>query len=481
MFLHHENKKKKKQKQLKIIIALLAVLFLVFFVYKLYVQDSYSEPVIKQDQEISQTKTLLSLASSFLGFTKPQTYLVLFLNNTELRPTGGFIGSYAVITLEKGKATIHQVDGSENTRWKSEDRILQQPPTPLRNYLGVPYWYFRDSNWSPDFAISAQKAIELYKQEVVNPEKNIDMVIGVTPVVLEALLDIVGKVTIDGITFTPENVIEKLEYEVEFGYAKRNISIHERKDILQPFFKTVLKKITPHVVSDLHGLIEKIAYLADTRNLQFYALDSTSQKQMQNLGWSGELATSDGDFLMWVDANLGALKTDHAMWRELDYRVVEKDGGIFAEVTMNYQHNGVYDWRTSRYRTYARVFTPQNSQLAEVLIEGKSVDMSEVDRGQEHGKQWFGTFISIEPGLSKKVIFRYKLPAQIEQLYKYNQYKLYVQKQAGTDDIGLTITHSFDKNIVSASPAESKEFWNDKLYTINTDLEIDREFLVELK
>jgi len=479
MFLH-----KKKSKVLPLIIGviILMVLFVGFFIYRFTTDQKVDvTDVKKQDQQISQTKTLLTLASTFLGFTKPQTYLVLFLNNTELRPTGGFIGSYGVITLEKGKVTIHQIEGSENTDWKNKEKVNQLPPAPLTNYLGVPYWYFRDANWSPDFAQSAKKSIELYNQEIINPVQHIDAVVGVTPVVLETFLDMVGDVTIDDITFSADNVIEKLEYEVEYGFEHKNISIKNRKDILQPLLKSVLFKITPLVVTDLSTLLKKIEYLADTKNIQFFSFDDVLQKKMQEFGWSGEVSQKDGDFLMWVDANLGALKTDHAMWRDLQYRLIDNQGELFAEATMKYQHNGVYDWRTSRYRTYSRIFVPLNAQIAEVTFDGSIVDLAKVDRGQELGKQWFGTFISIEPGMSKEVVFRYRLPAQIQQMYQYGQYQLYVQKQAGTSNIGLTIHHSFAKSIVAATPAEQKDAWGDQDYIIQTDLEVDRQFAVSIK
>ncbi|MGH7246431.1 MAG: DUF4012 domain-containing protein, partial [Candidatus Levyibacteriota bacterium] len=40
---------------------------------------------------------------SVFGFDKKKTYLVLLQNNMELRPGGGFIGSYAVVSVDKGK------------------------------------------------------------------------------------------------------------------------------------------------------------------------------------------------------------------------------------------------------------------------------------------------------------------------------------------------------------------------------------------
>ena len=103
----------------------------------------------------------------------------------------------------------------------------------------------------------------------------------------------------------------------------------------------------------------------------------------------------------------------------------------------------------------------------------------DITKGKELGKQWFGSFVSIEPGLSKKVTFTYLLPNRIAEQIDQGLYTLYVQKQAGTNDIGLTLQEHFGKNIVTAIPPEHKKDWGDKVYSIETDLQVDRQFKIE--
>ncbi|MEK7102387.1 MAG: DUF4012 domain-containing protein, partial [Patescibacteria group bacterium] len=52
-----------------------------------------------------------SLMSYLLGFDEERTFLVLLLNNTELRPGGGFIGTYAVATIRNGQLKDLFVEG----------------------------------------------------------------------------------------------------------------------------------------------------------------------------------------------------------------------------------------------------------------------------------------------------------------------------------------------------------------------------------
>ena len=47
------------------------------------------------------------------------------------------------------------------------------------------------------------------------------MVLGITPAVIETLMNRVGELTIQGVLFTPNNVTRKLQYEVEYGFCKK--------------------------------------------------------------------------------------------------------------------------------------------------------------------------------------------------------------------------------------------------------------------
>src|SRR5258706_15817855 len=60
--------------------------------------------------QFHQFLPLIKIAPDLLGMKNKKTYLLLFQNNAELRPGGGFIGSYGLAVINKGKLqqlTIH--------------------------------------------------------------------------------------------------------------------------------------------------------------------------------------------------------------------------------------------------------------------------------------------------------------------------------------------------------------------------------------
>ena len=426
---------------------------------------------------------IFDLAPDLLGYAKPRTILVLFLNNTELRPGGGFIGSYAVVEVNKGKSKILKVEGIETLDNAANKENLLAPPAIMKAHLKVDKWFLRDSNWSPDFAESAKLALDFYKREQGVNATEIDTVVGVKPDVLEELLKIIGNVSVDGIEFTPENVVEKLEYEVEYGFAARGISFEERKNMLKKLTDAIVAKVRQNIFGNYSEYLTMAGNLGRERQLLIYSEDKNFESKIDALGWSGKMAAPEGDYLLWVDANLTALKTDHALERTLSYAIAPDGQGNFtASAKMKYKHTGGFDWRTTRYFTYARVYAPIGSELVSVsgTVKFGSAETDKPAFGEESGKMWFGVFASLAPGQERELVFNYRLPPKISADIVAGKYNLFVQKQLGTKTYGLTLDLNFDKNITGASTPESKEQWGDSHYRLETKLETDRDFAVGL-
>lgn len=446
------------------------------------VQSGLMQNIIKQSTG-DQDQELFNLLPLLLGFTKPITYLVLFENNTELRPGGGFIGSYAVVKFDQGKFNLIKMEGTEVLDKNAPAEGKVEPPKILKDHLKVDRWYFRDSNWSPDFSVSAKKALELYASENGVEAGNIDVVVAVTPTVLEELLRLSGPVTVQGIEFNADNVTEKLEYEVEYGYDDKGIHFLERKQIMQPLLQAVIAKFGSWNLLQIKDYLNIGKKLLAEKQIMAYAKDAKLEDKIKDFQVDGLVKDAAGDYLMWVDANLASLKTDAVLERSLKYQIEpQADGRYLAIAEMTYKNNGKFTWRTTRYRTYVRIFVPMESELVNVdgdMKWDRTTAPGVVDQGEELNKKWFGTFIAIEPGKSKALTFKYYLSANVQQQITAGSYKLFVQKELGTIANGLTLDLNFGNNIVSAKPAEAESEWGDRVYRFKGDLTVDRNFEVK--
>lgn len=481
----------KHTRYIVIAIVCFAVTLLVFGVYGAYRMVNQLTPaeVLRSDTARNfirenlpeDKKVLFDLLPDLLGLEIPKTYLVLFQNNTELRPTGGFIGSFAVIRVHKGSFELLSVQGTEQLGWRTLPSTAQKPPQPILEYLDVPYWYSRDANWSPDFRVAVPDILRLYAQEKGPYTDEIDMVVAVTASVLEDVLADIGPLVVEGETFTAENAIDVLQYDTSRGYAERNIPQQDRKRMIDLLSAEIINRISDDPIGLAPKMVSTLSTRAREGHVMLYSADETLQAQFEAQQIAGRVLASDGDALLWVDANLAALKTDQAMERALTYALRQdtKSKEWTGTATMQYVHTKDFDWKTTRYLTYARVFVPQGAQIKRVYTtlnggEQKDVDMKKVSGGVELGKQWFGYYYSLEPKQTGTLTFEYTLPKEAVQ----KPYTLFIQKQLGTEAHGLTLDLQFDTKIQTATPGETKDKWGDTRYQYSTDLRVNREIQV---
>jgi hypothetical protein len=125
------------------------------------------------------------------------------------------------------------------------------------------------------------------------------------------------------------------------------------------------------------------------------------------------------------------------------------------------------------------VYVPNGSILISAQTQMKSigaVDPKNIQSGTELGKQWFGTYISVEPLTTGVLSFTYRLPDSITKQIEDGLYTLLVQKQIGLVGASLTLDLDFDTTITTANPPEAESEWGNNSYKIEMPLESDQGF-----
>lgn len=421
---------------------------------------------------------------ALFGMESPRTILVLFLNNTEIRPGGGFIGSYGVITVDKGSITSLFTDGTENLDRAAIALAPIEPPKPIKDHL-IHRWFFRDSNWSPDFAQSTKSVLRFYELENGQQAEKIQTVVGITPEVLETIMKYTGPVTARGKVYTSENVTDTLEQAVEIDFHEQGISKLERKAVIGEIGSEIIARMKRISPLQWPGLLNDFQNLIDERHVIFYDKDPKIQKTLDELGWSGRMKKAKSDSIMFVDANLASLKTDRVMERSMQYRVFKdsSSGEWRARVTMDYKNTGSFDWRTTRYGTYTRWFFPEGTRFlggSGSVKTHKDKTPGAWDVVNEEGRTAVGSFIVTEPGTTTRVVIDVALAPQVVTSILQGHYSLFVQKQLGTHGFELTVDAEFDKSVRAATPPEDPKKFGDDAYTWKGFVKKDVEFDVSM-
>ena len=461
------------------------------------------EDLAETQKTLERASLFTDLVPAFAGVGKTAHHLVLFLNNTELRPAGGFVGNYGIATVTNGS-----LDSLKTSDVYALDRLaeaqkgfIKEPaPFALQKYNATPYWYFRDANWSPDFSVSAQKLITKYKEETgiipvalrgtIPYTDTLDGVIAFTPTFAARMLNMVGPVTIGGQTFTAQNMADKLEYQVEYGYALQGIPETQRKEVIGQLVDAVVKKMSDMPLSDWGSVLSLMEDAFTTKQLFAYHTKPDVEKVIVRAGWSGNVIVppKTSDVQMVVDANLASLKTDPAVDRTIRYEIVkDTNGNRMGRTSITYHHKGKFDWKTTRYRTYTRLYVPLGSELIRVTgslkndrTQNPNGESGAPDSSSELGMSVFGAFIAIEPGQTGTLTFEYKLADSVRTAIARGTYMLRVIKQNGAGNHALTLDLDFGKNVLRATPGEEKNEWGDARYRVKDVLDQDKEFKVGL-
>src|SRR3990167_11027276 len=209
---------------------------------------------VKQEVR-TDLETVMSLADALLHTDgEERAYLILFQNNLELRPGGGFIGSFGILKVRDGNVADFAVHDTGNFDGRIPSTV--EPPYPMRETLKIDSWKLRDSNYSPDFPENAEWAETFY--QMGQGEERFDGVVAVTANVLTSFLKVTGPVEIEGFpgTYSADNAIVDLEYQVEQGYRKQNIAFGERKSVMGMLGLEILHRVKALPLSKKYELFQ---------------------------------------------------------------------------------------------------------------------------------------------------------------------------------------------------------------------------------
>lgn len=354
-----------------------------------------------------------------------RTYLVLFQNNFELRPTGGFISTYGELKFKNGiykGIEFHDVYGT------IDDHPYVEPPLVLGALLdgeGYQGHTFRDANFDPDFRLTKNALIDFYA--MTNPGTRIDGIIAADFTFLEDMVSLYEPLKVEEYTLTKANLFETLSTVASDIDRHNEEALANRKNISGPIVKKIIKKsvIFPWRLSKFLNISSKAF---DEKHLLVTSNRKHSEKIFAKKGWNGALpASSIGDFLVVNDANYGGMKSNRYILRDVTYEltVTEKrdvlgNPVIDSKVTVNLSHEGTWNIPLSGpYTGYLRVMIPMGSDIK----SGGSVTEKRDDVSV------LGDLTDIQPGETQSFTYEYELP---EYVWNDGTYYLHLSKQAGT-------------------------------------------------
>lgn len=371
---------------------------------------------------------------SLLGANSPKTYLVLFQNNMELRPTGGFIGSFALVTFDKRK--LLDITVSDVYAADGQLRGHVDPPAPIRDYLGEGGWYLRDANWDPDFPTTAQKVEWFLDKEI---DRKVDGVIAIDLEVAKGLLDVTGPVELAdyGQSITSKNLYERVQFEVEANFFPGS---QKKTTFLTALTKSLLDRLTHLGNNDYYSVAKMLFDTAGAKHIQIFVHDLSTATALASIGWDGSVkipvCKTANCQTLWMglnEANLGVNKANYYIERNMSLYSTPTPSGFKNVLTVNLTNKGAAGLgNKGNYKVYMRLLTPVRVKMEKVELADAlgttTVKSEDVVVGTRRES---GVLLEVPPGTKKKIVFRWEQEGMVDYTKPGEMYFAWVD-QAGT-------------------------------------------------
>lgn len=406
-------------------------------------------------QNIALANELAKSTLEILGYQAKKRYLVLFQNQTELRPTGGFIGTYALVDVDRGLVQKVEIPGGGSYDLQGSLKELIAPPLPLQRINSR--WEFQDANWYSDFPTSAKKLMWFYEK---SGGPSVDGVLSINASLFESVLGLIGPISLPeyGKTITADNFIFETQKSVELEYDKTK---NTPKAFLRDLFPKALEKLSSLPPDKTDELLSLLITSGLSRSAQIFLVNPKLQSAAVRFGFAGELKNPPADFLSIVDTNIGGGKSDGVVKGGVRHEVAfSPQGSIEVRLVLTKTHNGrKKDLFTNlTHVDYVRIYAPKGSSylsskgfhtVAPTLYKHSPIDykkdislpLSEqvvtgnvepIESFEQDDKTVFAGWIETPVGESSTAELTYRLPFTHDQLKKKGGYSLYIQRQSGS-------------------------------------------------
>lgn len=407
------------------------------------------------------------ISSELLAVNSPKRFLVVYQNNDELRPTGGFMGSFALVDIDNAKVKSVNVPTGGTYDLQGQQTVLWQPPQALS--LVAHKWEWQDANWWMDWPTSARNIMYMYEAA---GGSSVDGVIAINADVLEKILEKTGPVSLPSYhnVLTADNVIAETQYEVEIGHETKN---QKPKQLISDLTPVMMERLIDYATNDKVGASLFMRELLDDKDVQLYFKSPVALNATRAMSWDGGLRSLPAgvDSLAVVHTNIAGQKSDRVIKNEVDYKIyINPDGVATVTATLTRKHEGVKGDLFTGVRNvdYVRLYVPLGSRFVsargfeepassffqapagnvetpETLIaENQAVvdKFSGTKQFDELGYTVFANWIIADPGEAVSAQVVYQLPWRYAmQNQAHNSWWSYLSRQSIVDNYRFSWQH----------------------------------------
>ena len=303
---------------------------------------------------------------AFAGGSGPRRYLVFTQNPDEPRPTGGYMGTYGVLSAAAGRFELERYAPIESWRDTHPQAVvaLDQAPNAFHIPTVPVAQTIANANATADWPSAARLAMELWRR---GGEAPVDGVVSFLPEFLARVVAVIGPVSLPayGETITAANLVERLDYHTHLSPEALQPG-RESKAILVDMARVVIDRLRTVPLSSAEPLARAFGEGFGAREAMAWSTDPEVQRVLGHRRWDATLPGVDGDFFYNAEFAYKA-KNGRGIRRTFDHTVtVRSDGSALVKTrvtirnTLPFSQTGRYNVDTQSYIT---VYGPRGARL----------------------------------------------------------------------------------------------------------------------
>ncbi len=443
-----------------------------------YLTKRYKKRFVLMIKMFKSFEELMEKKEYLLGENKPQTYLILLENNMELRPGGGFIGSFGVLkvadySLKEIKIyDVYDADG--------QLKVHIDPPEAIKKYLHQPHFFLRDSAFSPDFPTNYKTAAKFLQKEM--GFSNFSGGILITTTAVEKILNAFGNIYLTDFkeNVNSDNFYIKAQIHSEHNFFPGSL---QKKNFLNSLVQHLIINID---TADKIKLAKAIFTSLNEKQIVLYLKNKQLQKIIDSLFWSGKIIEPScnstrtncvSNYIFPFSANLGVNKANFFVRKSIIFKSkITPKGDIYTFLTFHFINDSPnYVFPGGDYKNFFQIYIPQNTEIIEIKRDGEKIKYE--TENTENFKD-IKIFFLLKPKESSEIKISYHLDEKISE--GENVYQIVLQKQIGALNSDLIFDLELPPNIYiinqNFTPLAKG---NEIIY--NTLLSEDKIFYIQLK
>ncbi len=301
-------------------------------------RDDLVERLPGYARRVTTTSDGLRALVRFAGGDGPRRHLLLSQNPDEIRPTGGFIGTYGVMSADGESMTLDRFEPIGPFRLRHPEAVVpgSEAGSPFRFAIPPKPQDLGNVNSTPDFARAGELAARLWREAGQPP---VNGVVSFTPAFLARLLGVLGPVTVDdyGETVAQENVVERFDFYTAQSEADPAAEI-QRKGFIGSLAEVVFGRLLEVPSNRWAALAGALGDGFAAREAMAWSSDPEVQAVLAERGWDGVLPEARGDFFYNGEFSYGA-KFNRVLGRTFDHHVqLRDDGSARITTTIHYEN-----------------------------------------------------------------------------------------------------------------------------------------------